>query len=58
LLKKLEIKKVAEFEKKFLENLEGYHREVLEKLKNGIFDDEIAEELKNAAEAVINKMNN
>lgn len=53
LMKKLPINMIAEFEKKYLFNLKDRHKDVLIKIKDGQFDDEITTILKDVAEEVV-----
>ena len=54
LMKELPTNKIAEFEKKYLFNLNDRHKDVLAKIKNGQFDDEITATLRDVAREVVN----
>tara|TARA_B100000963_G_scaffold110440_1_gene96114 strand:- start:23765 stop:25342 length:1578 start_codon:yes stop_codon:yes gene_type:complete len=45
LLKEIPVEKVKDFEKNYLEELNSNHREILDKIKSGVFDDKIVEAL-------------
>lgn len=57
LLRKLEVKKVEEFENQFLQHLEGYQSELLEQLREGKLDDQITKTLEEAASVIIENIN-
>lgn len=54
LMKELPTNMIAEFEKKYLFNLNDRHKDILAKIKDGQFDDEITAVLKNVAKEVVN----
>jgi len=51
-LRKVPVEKVKEFEKDFLAYLNAKHRDTLDALKSGKFDDSITEVLEKAANEV------
>lgn len=55
LLRKLEIKHVAVFEEKFLQYLDENHRELLDQLKAGEFNEDISIELEKAALKIVSE---
>ena len=56
LLRKLQIKQISIFEEKFLHYLDENHRELLDQLKSGEFNDDIAIELEKAAVKIISEI--
>jgi F-type H+/Na+-transporting ATPase subunit alpha len=56
LLRRLPLRKVSVFEEAYLEYLEKNHQEVLDQLRKGIFDDEIAKVLENSASLIVAKL--
>jgi len=56
LLKNVPIQKVKEFEQEYLQYLDQKHADTLKKLREGVFNDEIAAVLEKSAEEVISKM--
>lgn len=56
LLKNVPIQKVKEFEQEYLQYLDQKHTDTLKKLREGVFNDEIAAVLEKSAEEVISKM--
>ncbi|TVQ88923.1 MAG: F0F1 ATP synthase subunit alpha [Bacteroidetes bacterium] len=56
LLRKLDIKRVAAFEEKYLEYLDKNHRSTLDDLRDGKFDDEISKTLENVANTIVSDM--
>ncbi len=56
LLRKLEIKRIALFEELYLEYLDENHRDTLDQLKNGDFNDNIAGILEEAAKTIVSKI--
>ncbi|MFN3556714.1 MAG: F0F1 ATP synthase subunit alpha [Bacteroidales bacterium] len=57
LLRNLEIARVAEFEEKFLHELDTQHRPILDKLRAGEFNDEISGILEKTAADLVTNMN-
>ncbi len=57
LLRKLELKKVSRFEEEFLQLLENNHKDTLEQLRQGIFNEDIAKVLENAAQEIVSAIN-
>jgi len=56
LLRKLDIKRVAAFEEKYLEFLDKNHRDTLDDLRDGKFDDKIAKTLESVANNIVSEM--
>lgn len=57
LLRKISLKKVAEFEQKYLEYLDKNQRNTLDQIREGIFNDDIVKVLEEAAQKIINELN-
>lgn len=57
LMRELPLNKVGEFEKNYIAILNSSHSDVLTKIKQGQFDDEITTVLRNVAAEVCNTMN-
>jgi F-type H+-transporting ATPase subunit alpha len=58
LLRELEVEEVKDFEKEFIEILDLRKKDLLEKIKNGIINDQIIDELKRTAFDVVKKFTN
>jgi F-type H+-transporting ATPase subunit alpha len=57
LLRKLEINRIALFEELYLQYLEENHRDTLDQLKDGVFNDDIAGVLEDTAKSIVSKIN-
>jgi F-type H+/Na+-transporting ATPase subunit alpha len=57
LLRKLEIKKIGRFEEEYIEYLDANHKDALEQLRKGVFNEELASVLENAAATIVEKLN-
>lgn len=57
LLRKIAIKKVRRFEELYLECLENEHRDTLNQLRDGVFNDDLAKVLEQAAEKIVSQIN-
>lgn len=57
LLRKLEINRIALFEELYLQYLDESHRDTLDQLKDGVFNDDIAGVLEDAAKSIVSKIN-
>ena len=57
LMKDIAIDKIAEFEKEYISRLNYNHTDIMSKIKQGQFDDEITRVLKEVATEVSNDMN-
>ncbi len=55
LLSKVPVNKIVDFQDSFLHYLDTHHKEVIEQLGNGVFNDELQEALKKAAAEVSRK---
>jgi F-type H+-transporting ATPase subunit alpha len=58
LLRHVQVEKVKEFEKDFLERMEMEHRDVLDELRDGILNEEIEQTIRDVAAEVANKYKN
>jgi len=57
LLRNLEIRKVARFEEEYIEYLDANHKDTLEQLRKGVFNDDLASVLVSAASTIVEKLN-
>lgn len=57
LLRKISLKQVAGFEELYLETLDKEHKDTLEEIRKGIFNDDIAKVLEVTAEKVVTQIN-
>ena len=58
LLRKLQTNQIAEFQTKYLDVLNSTHKDVMDALKAGQYNDEITKVLKDTAEDVVSTMIN
>ncbi len=56
LLRRLNIKKVRQFEEEFLASLDENHKDTLEQLRQGTFNDEIAKIIENCAAQIVKRI--
>ena len=57
LLRKIAIKQVRRFEELYLECLENEHRDTLNQLRDGLFNDDLAKVLEQEAEKIVSQIN-